>query len=217
LQFIEKEIAGEKNYLSDIPFYFPSCRDLLIEFIRDAERFEVRFQIGLLYYQSDRFGDAMVHFEKAHKFKKEDYRVLFFIGKTHQKRREFKDAVKAYEEALKLSLLKTKVMDKTSTQLEDTIIDLYNELARENIEKGSPGEELECYNKIIDALPEYIETSFFRGLLAMKQNNISEATKYFTQYIEENPQGKRAIEVSELMEKIRPTFFSKIKGIFWKS
>ena len=218
-QLIEKKISPERDgFIEKIPLFFPSLELLLLEFMRESEGYEVRFQVGILYYYCEKFDDAMIHFEKAYKLKEKNPEVLFFIGKTYQKKKEIEKAIEVYKKALKLRFGKTRVMDNSAAQLEEALISIYDGLALEMAGKGFFLEELKYYDELIKALPNYKETTFFRGLAAMKKNNTREAIKYFNLYVEENPQGHRAIKASEYLENLQSGFFSRIdsmiKGIF---
>jgi len=128
--------------------------------------------------------------------------VLYFTGKIYHEKKDINKAVESYENALKL--------DPSYMDAQDALFNLYYECAKEYAQKEELNEEMNTYKKIISTFPNHPEIAFITGLMAMKQNNTKDAIKYFTRYIEENPQGNNAIDASQLLEVLPHTFYSKV-------
>jgi len=205
---IEENIDGYRDILPDNKdLYFPSIKELVIEFLKDPDRLKVRFHLGLLYLYTGAFNDAIIHFEKAYKLDKKQIDVILFIGRVYEDKGELNNTIKTYEDALKSS--------PSSNILQDVFISSCYKLAQDYSRKEMLSEEVDCYNKIIKILPEHQETPFMQGNLSLKQKNSKKAIKYFTEYIEKNPQGNYAIEASQLLEALQGNNLLKFISRLW--
>jgi len=203
IDLIAQNSTGYKEILpDDSDLYFGSIKELLIEFMKDPDRLKVRFHLGMIYYYEGALNDAILHLEKAHKLEKNQTMVLYFTGKIYHEKKDINKAVESYENALKL--------DPSYMDAQDALFNLYYECAKEYAQKEELNEEMNTYKKIISTFPNHPEIAFITGLMAMKQNNTKDAIKYFTRYIEENPQGNNAIDASQLLEVLPHTFYSKV-------
>ncbi len=209
---IEENIDGYRDLLPENKdLYYPSLKELVLEFLKEPDRLKVRFHLGLLYLYTGAFNDAIIHFEKAYKLDKNQLDIILFIGRVYEDKGDLNNAIKTYEDALKTC--------PSSNILQDLFLSSSYKMAQEYSQKEMLSEEMEFYNKIITILPDHQETPFMKGSLAFKQKNIKKAIQYFTEYIEKNPQGNYAIEASQLLETLQPPnnllkFFSRIKGLF---
>lgn len=208
---MEKNVSYTE-FFSDDTLYFPSVRELFLEFFQEAEIFKVRFHMGFLYYCEERFNDAIVQFEKSQKLEEKRLEPLIFLGKTYLKKQDINRSLDFYKKAINL--------DRNNKEAQELFINTCYEKAKEYERHGFIKEEIDTYNEIISFLPEHIESVFFHGFLCMKEKNEKEALKYFTRYIEENPQGNMAIVASELIERLENSIIFKIdsllRGIFGK-
>ncbi|OQA19350.1 MAG: Serine/threonine-protein kinase C [bacterium ADurb.Bin363] len=203
--------------------YLPSLKELLIEFIKDNDRLNVRFHLGIVYYARNLKEDALKHFERAEKLdeqllkkqkhsKKRHPEILCFIGKVLLDKRKIDKAIEYQEKALKFN--------PSYTEAQGGLIEAYYERVREDNKRGLTEDDIKYYDKIITSFPDHGETDFFRGLLCMKQKNIKEACKYFRKYLEEHPEGTNVIECEEYLKILQKNFLlkivSKIKEAFKK-
>jgi len=219
IQFILDLIDDNDNkytkILPDNPdLYFNSLKDLLVEFMRDQDSLKIRFHLGIIYYTYGYLSDSMRQFERAYKLKRNQPEILYFMGKIHQEKREFVDAIRAYENAMSIN--------PTYTEVQDALIEVYYEQAQDDAKRGMYEEELEWYNRIISNFPKHRETVFIRGILLMKHNKTKEAKNHFSNYIKYNNKGKWLNEAEgflkqqqdePLVEKITST----LKGLFKKN
>ena len=202
---INKAFSGNKE------LYFTSLGTLLIEFLEDRERVNVRFHLAMAYYWKGDLTNALIHFERAHKLNSCYPEILYFIGRVHYDSKRLMEAIKYYEKAL--------TMDDCYGEAQGALIDAYYELAAEDARRGMD-EELDHYRRIISDFPEHSETVFIEGLLAMKERDKNRAIRKFTKYTVESPKGARVKEaegyLEELQRNIILKFAFKIKEIFKK-
>jgi tetratricopeptide (TPR) repeat protein len=108
ISFIQKALESKSNYV-DAAFLLSQIQveqgniDQAIESIKaaiviDQANPTLDFQLGLLYYNKDRFNDAVVYFEKAIMLSPEFSNARYFLGLSYYKNNRTADAIAIFEQ-----------------------------------------------------------------------------------------------------------------------
>ncbi|MCS6875024.1 MAG: tetratricopeptide repeat protein [Pyrinomonadaceae bacterium] len=70
---------------------------------KEPDSFEAQFAAASMYYQIDRFEEAIKYYEAAHKLKPDDYQTLVRLGNSNYGLKRYEEASKWYEKALQIN------------------------------------------------------------------------------------------------------------------
>jgi len=69
----------------------------------EPNSFEAQFTAASMYYQIDRFEEAIKYYEAAHKLKPDDYQTIVRLGNSNYGLKRYEEARKWYEKALQIN------------------------------------------------------------------------------------------------------------------
>lgn len=80
----------------------PMVNDALERARNEPANFDAQYNAATMYYQIDRFEEALKYFEAAHKITPDHYQTLVRLGNSNYALKRYTDAEKWYAEALKI-------------------------------------------------------------------------------------------------------------------
>jgi len=69
----------------------------------EPDNFDAQFTAASMYYQIDRFEEAIRYYEAAHRLKPDDYQTLVRLGNSNYGLKKYEEAAKWYEKALQIN------------------------------------------------------------------------------------------------------------------
>ncbi|MFN3329654.1 MAG: tetratricopeptide repeat protein, partial [Pyrinomonadaceae bacterium] len=89
------------NFSSNAPI--PVVVDAIERAKNEPDSFEAQFTAASMYYQIDRFEEAIRYYEAAHKLKPDDYQTIVRLGNSNYGLKRYEEARKWYEKALQMN------------------------------------------------------------------------------------------------------------------
>jgi len=137
-----------------------------------------------------RWKDSETLYSYAMEARENNYYALYDMGRIHHERKELKEAIRLYEEVLRI--------------IPDA--DTHNNLGSIYLEMGKPGEAMKAYRQSVGLDPYHSEANFNLGILLYAQGRVGEATKHFARAVLQRPDLRRKIEAIEKQHRQKEGF-----------
>lgn len=98
----------------------------------DRERFRRHFNYGKLHFAQGNLDRAEEEFRTAHELCKNNILSTYYVGRCHERRGKFEQAVTHYEEAVEIGASRPEPYLNKCLELRDHLIDLLEEIGRRN-------------------------------------------------------------------------------------
>ncbi len=179
-----------KDYDSALPL-------LLEEFKTNADNYAVNFYLGLVYFNQDKFDDAIKHWNKCQETNAERYLVLANLAKAWEKKGDNLKAAEYYQKY-------AEELEKDPERKVELKADAYFEAGNYWYNAGANEKYFKMFTKVTELTPGNGDAWYFIGMYYFATQKNKEALESFEKALENN--------ISETNKQTAVAFMEAIKS-----